>query len=260
MAEGGLPKYWPILYVLYRLKKIYNTFNLQKYLYLAKVDGNAPIEYIFVEDYYGPCCSSIKQDVISLGDQGYIKVSFENGWVFEITENGVKQVEDFINDVPIEVQKSFDHILDKYSSLSVVRLRDYVYDWHIKSKPRDEYEQLKHQLLTEIDFLLSEFFHFESNGNSLFIRGSIDYCLLVLKRENLDDVVQKDNLLTIINSYIKKIMVLRELTRENPELLGHACLNDLKEDFELIQEACVEYKVLSALYDEDIDLSAFIEE
>lgn len=259
MEEAELPKYWAILYALYRLKRICNSFDLQKYLYLAKVDGNAPIEYIFVEDYYGPCCSSIKHDVISLGDQGYITLSFENGWVFEITDDGVKQVEDFIKDVPVEVQKSFDHILEEYSSLSVVKLRDYMCDWHIKPKPREESEQLKKQLLTEIEFLLSEFSHFESNGNSLFIRGSIDYCLLVLKREILDDI-QKNNLLTIVSGYIKKIMILRELTRENPEILGYLCLNDLKEDFELTQEACVEYKVLPALFDEDVDLSAFIEE
>ena len=257
--RARLPKYWPILYALYRLKRICNSFDFQKYLYLAKVDGNAPIEYIFVEDYCGPCCSSIKRDAISLGDQGYIKVSFENGWVFEITEDGVKQVECFINDVPVEVQKSFDHILEEYSSFPMVKLRDHVYDWHIKPKPREEYEQLKKQLLTEIELLLNEFSNFESNGNSLFIRGSMDYCLLVLKREKLDDV-QKNNLLSIINGYIKKITILRELTRENPEILEHLCLNDLKEDFELTQEACVEYKVVPALFDEDVDLSAFVEE
>jgi uncharacterized protein YwgA len=259
VAEVELPKYWPILYVLYRLKRICNSFALQKYLYLAKVDGNAPIEYIFVEDYYGPCCSSIKQDVISLGDQGYIKVSFENGWVFEITEDGVKQVEDFINAVPVEVQKSFNYILEKYSALSMVKLRDYMCDRHIKPKPGEEYEQLKKQLLIEIDLLLSKFSHCESNGNSLFIRGSIDYCLLVLKRENLDDI-QKSNLLTIISGYLKKIMTLKEFIRANPELLGHLCLNDLKEEFELTQEACAEYKVVPALFDENIDLSTFIEE
>ena len=259
MVEAGLPKYWSILYALYRLKKICNSFELQKYLYLAKVDGNAPIEYTFIEDYYGPCCSSIKQEAISLGDQGYIKVSSENGWVFEITEDGVKQVEDFIHGVPVEVQKSFDQILVEYTSLSVVKLRDYVCNRHIKPEPREEYEHLKKQLFAEIDLLLNVFAHFESNGNTLFIRGSIDYCLLVLKRETLDDI-QKNNLLTIINGYIKKIMILRELTRENPEILRYVCLNDLKEDFELTQEACDEYNVLPALFDEDVDLSAFIEE
>jgi hypothetical protein len=256
VAEGELPKYWSILYALHRLKRICNSFELQKYLYLAKVDGNAPIEYIFVEDYYGPSCSSIKQEALSLGGQGYINVSFENGWVFEITEDGVKQVESFINAVPIEVQRSFDHILKEYLSLPLVKLRDNRY---IKSKPREEHDQLKKQLLTEIDLLLNEFSNFELNGNSLFIRGSIDYCLLVLKRENLDDI-QKDNLLAIINGYLKKIRILRELTRDNPDILGYVCLNDIKEDFELTQTACAEYNVLPALFDENLDLSSLIEE
>ena len=251
MAEVGLPKYWCILYALYRLKRIYNSFELQNYLYLAKVEGNVPIEYIFLDDYFGPCCSNIKQEAIALGEQGYINVSFENGWVFKITEDGVKQAEDFINDIPTGVQKSFDLILEKYSSLSVVKLRDYVYDCHIK--PREEYEQLKKQQLTEIALLLNEFSNFESNGNSLFIRGSMDYCLLVLQREKLDDI-RRNNLLTIINGYIKKIMLLREFTRENPKIFGHLGLNDLKEDFELIQRACVEYNVLPALFDEDIEI------
>ena len=69
-ASGGLPKYWPILYVVYRLKRVYSSFDLQKYLYLAKVEGNAPIEYVFVNDYCGPRCASIKQDAISLGARG----------------------------------------------------------------------------------------------------------------------------------------------------------------------------------------------
>lgn len=256
MAEEGLPKFWSILYALYRLKRICNSFELQKYLYLAKVDGKAPIDYIFVDDYYGPCCSCIKQDAIALGEEGYIKVSFENGWVFEITGDGIKQVENFIRSVPVEVRRSFDHILEKYISLPLVKLRD---NWYMNLKPREEHEQIKKQLLSEIDLLLNEFSQFESNGNSLFIRGSIDYCLLVLKRENLDEI-QKNNLLAIINGYLKKIMTLRELTRGNQKVLGYFCLNDIKEDFELAQKACVEYNVLPALFDDDIDLSALIEE
>jgi hypothetical protein len=226
VAEEGLPKFWSILYALYRLKRICNSFELQKYLYLAKVDGKAPIDYIFVDDYYGPGCSCIKQDAIALGEQGYIKVSFENGWVFEITEDGIKQVENYIRSVPVEVRRSFDHILEKYISLPLVKLRD---NWYMNSKPREEHEQIKKQLLSEINILLNEFSQFESNGNSLFIRGSIDYCLLVLKRENLGDI-QKDNLLAIIKGYLKKIITLRELTRGNQNVLGYCCLNDIKED------------------------------
>jgi len=256
VEEEELPKFWSILYVLCRLKRICNSFELQKYLYLAKVDGNAPIDYIFVDDYYGPCCSSIKEEAIALGEQGYINVSFENGWVFEITEDGIKQVENFIRAVPVEVRRSFDHILEEYTSFPLIKLRD---NWYMNSKPGEEHEQIKKQLLSEINLLLNEFSQFESNGNSLFIRGSIDYCLLVLKRENLDDI-QKDNLLAIINGYLKKIMTLSELTRGNHEVLGYFCLNDIKEDFELTQKACVEYNVLPALFDDDIDLFALIEE
>ena len=256
---GGLPKYWSILYALHRLTRIGTSFDLQKYLYLAKVNSNVPIEYIFVDEDYGPCCSSIKQDAQHLGDLGYLDVSFESGWVFKITEAGEKQVEEFIHDVPEDVQKSFDHILQECSSLSLLQLREGAGDLGKEPKTREEYEQLKKQLLAEIELLLNEFSYFESNGNSLFVRGSLDYFQLVLKRENLDDI-QKVNLLILINGYLKKIVLLRELTRENPELLEHLCLNDLKEDFELAQMACVDYKVLPALFDEDIDLSAFVEE
>jgi uncharacterized protein YwgA len=254
-----LPTYWAILYALYRLKRVYNSFELQKYLYLAKVNGNAPIDYVFVQDYYGPFCSHIKQEALSLEDKGYIKISFENGRVFEITEDGMKHVETFINDVPLEIQKSFDYILEKYTALPVIKLRDYVREWPATLKSSEEYEHLKTQLFNEIDLLLKDFSHLESNGNSLFLRGSIDYCLLVLKREQLDNI-KKDILLTVVQNYLKKIMLLRELTRENPELLGHLCLNDLKEDFELTQEACVAYNVIPALFDDTIDLSAFIED
>ncbi|MFZ2071686.1 MAG: hypothetical protein WAV32_08875 [Halobacteriota archaeon] len=256
-----VPAYWPILYALYRLKRICNSFELQKYLYLAKRDGNVPIEYAFVDDYCGrPCCTCIKQEAIFLGERGYIQVSFENGWIFEITDEGAKQVEVFMNELPVEVQKSFDHILEEYSSLPLVKLRDYLYGSINRSKPREEHELLKKQLLVETEHLLHEFSDVESNGNSLFIRGSIDYCLLILKREHLDDLVQKDNLLAFVDGYINKIQLLKEITGGNAEILEHICLNDFKEDFELVQEASMEYNVLPALYDENIDLSVFVED
>ncbi|RLG35432.1 hypothetical protein DRN80_01980 [Methanosarcinales archaeon] len=260
-----LPKYWPILYVVYRLRRVYNSFDLQKYLYLAKVDGNAPIEYVFVDDYCGPRCASIKQDAISLGVRGYLKVSFENRWVFEITEEGARVAKELMNSLPVEVQNAFDHILEEYSSLPVVKLRDYVYDAHqypgVKPRPRaeTEYEELKKQIKSEINLLLHDFSGIESNANTLFLLGSLDYCMLVLKRENLAETFQKDNLITLIDGYVKKVMLLRELLGNNPELVGEICLNDLKEDFELIQEASEEYKVLPALYEEGIDLSVFVD-
>ena len=260
-----MPKYWPILYVVYRLRRVYNSFDLQKYLYLAKVDGNAPIEYVFVDDYCGPRCASIKQDAISLGVRGYLKVSFENGWVFEITEEGARVAKELMNSLPVEVQNAFDHILEEYSSLPVVKLRDYVYDAHqypgVKLRPRaeTEYEELKKQIKSEINLLLHDFSGIESNANTLFLLGSLDYCMLVLKRENLAETFQKDNLITLIDGYVKKVMLLRELLGNNPELVGEVCLNDLKEDFELIQEASEEYKVLPALYEEGIDLSVFVD-
>jgi hypothetical protein len=90
-----------------------------------------------VEDYYGPCGSSIKQ------------------------------VENFINVVPVEVQRSFDHILEECTSRPLLKLKD---KWSMKSKPREDDEQFKKQPLTEIDLLLNEFSHLELTGNSLFIK------------------------------------------------------------------------------------------
>jgi hypothetical protein len=55
----------------------------------------------------------------------------------------------FIMAVPLlEVQKSVDHSLDGYSSLSVLKLKEYVCDWHIKAKPREEIEQRKKKSVT----------------------------------------------------------------------------------------------------------------
>ncbi len=258
--ERRLPKYWPILYVVYRLRRVENSFDLQKYLYLAKMDGRAPIEYVFVDDYCGPRCACIKQDAISLGVRGYLKVSFENSWVFEITEYGAKLAKEYIRSLPEEVQNAFDRILEEYSSLPVVKLRDYVSHTYCREKSWAEYEELKQQIMREISLLLHDFSGVESNGNILFLLGSLDYCMLVLKRENLKDTHQKDNLITLINGYVKKVMLLRELIGDNMGLVGAICLNDLKEDFELVQKASEEYKVLPALYEEGIDLSVFIEE
>ncbi len=253
-----LPKYWPILYVVYRLRRVENSFDLQKYLYLAKEDGKAPIEYVFVDDYCGPRCACIKQDAISLGVRGYLKVSFENSWVFEITEAGARLAKEYMSILPAEVQNAFDRIIEEYSSLPVVKLRDY--SGNRRAKPQAKYEELKQQIMSEISLLLHDFSSVESNGNTLFLLGSLDYCMLVLKRENLMDILQKDNLIVLINGYVKKVMLLRELIGDNMELVGAICLNDYKEDFELVQKASEEYKILPALYEDGIDLSVFVEE
>ncbi len=262
--RGKLPRYWPILYVVYRLRRVDNSFDLQKYIYLAKMEGNVPVEYVFTDDYCGPRCASIKQDAISLGARGYLKVSFEDRWVFEITEAGARHAEGVMDSLPGDVRDAFDRILEEYSTLPVVKLRDYITDGsrfrYKGAKPRSEYEELKKQIISEINLLLHDFSRMESNGNILFLLGSLDYCMLVLKRENVTELSQKGNLIALINGYVNKVMLLRELAGDNHELMGGICLNDYKEDFELIQSASEEYKVLPALYEEGIDLSVFVEE
>jgi len=91
-----LPRHWPILYALYHSGKIYNHFNLQKYIFLAEREGRVPIEYIFSKEDYGPYCSNIKKDAFLLRDQGYIDISVGYGWIFDLTQKAEENAENLL--------------------------------------------------------------------------------------------------------------------------------------------------------------------
>ena len=251
-----LPKHWPILYALYHLGKIHNNFNLQKYLFLAQREGRVPIKYIFSKEDYGPYCSNIKQDASFLHNQGYINMSFGVGWIFDLTPKGRIECGELVKKIPLRIREFFDQILDKYSSYSRAELGEYVYKNYMKSP--EELEELKNQLIDGSDFLLEDFQDLELSSNSLFILGTLDYCRTALKKENLDDVVKKGHLLSVIGGYIEKYNELQNCLEGTPELLPDSPLKWSKEDFEQAQNICSEYGVLPALYDENLDLSELL--
>jgi len=125
-------------------------------------------------------------------------------------------------------------------------------------KSLEEFAKLKRQLIVENEFLLKDFQDLEPSSNSVFILGTLDYCRIALKKENLDDIVKKGHLFSVMEGYIGKYDALQELLKENPETLVGLRLEQFKEDFEQVQNICSEYGVLSALYDENLDLSELL--
>lgn len=256
---NNIPRCWPILYTLYKMKRIRGHFYLQKYIYLAKVEGEVPIEYEFSKDDYGPYSLGIKTDAFRLDHEGYIELSDSGGiWVFQITQKGRAVIKKIMEIIPESNITRFDGILDKFKGYSFTKLKNYVYSRHVKEDL--ENNQLKKQILMDIDDLISIFRGRESSHNSMFIRGSLDYCSMLLKKEDLKDTIKKDMLLSYISSYNHYIMELNELTVKN-DILDHLNLEDAVERFDHIQEiGSKELSIMPRLDDESADLELFLDD
>lgn len=255
-----LPRCWPILYSLQKMGEIQGHFYLQKYIYLAKVEGKVPIEYEFMKEDYGPYSTGIKSDAFLLHQEGFIEMLDVDGkWVFRITDKGRDAAQKILMKISKADITKFDRILDKFSSYSFYKLKNYVYKGHIRDEKTNK--RLKRQILIDIMDLITIFRNQESSNNSLFVRGSLDYCALALKKEELTDSVKKDLLLTSVYSYLKDVVELNELILEKPELLSELNLRDLREKFIYVQDVTSrELKILPNLDDDDIDLELFLED
>ncbi len=255
----NIPRCWPILYSLYKLDKIEGNFYLQKYIYLAKVEGEIPIEYEFTKDDYGPYTSSIKSDAFLLKEEGYIEMEDVGKWIFKITNKGKQIIKNLLKSISKRHIKHFNAVLDKYSSYTFYQLKNYVYNHHIKEE--GEYEKLKTQMLIDIKDVISIFRSKESSRNSIFIRGSLDYCLTVLKNENLKDPIQKDMLLNYISSYVDYLLEVNDLILNEPDTLTNLSIVEGEEKFDYIQEICSkELKIFPRLDDESLDLELLLDD
>jgi uncharacterized protein YwgA len=257
---NSLPRCWPILYILEKNDEVRGHFYLQKYIYLAKVEGIVPIDYEFIKDDYGPYSVSIKADAFQLDRLGFIEMLGTDGkWIFRITEKGRQMVQEIMKKIKTNDKKSFDEILEKFSSYSLYELKNHVYKGHIRSE--DENERLKSQLMIDIMDLISFFRSVESSNNSLLARGSLDYCSIALRKEQLKDKVKKDFLLGSISSYLEEVVKMNQLVRDDSHLLKQLNLEYLREKFDLLQELISkELKILPRLDDDDIDLDLFLED
>ncbi|MEN4017862.1 MAG: hypothetical protein PQ975_07475 [Methanobacterium sp.] len=255
-----VPRCWPVLYSLYKLNRIEGHFFLQKYIYLAKVEENVSIDYEFVKGDYGPYSTGIKSDALVLDQEGFIEmIDVGRKWVFEITDKGKSLTEKLLKKIPKNDIKGIESVLEKFSSYSLLNLKEYVYKNHVRNEK--ENNQLKKQMLIDIADLLSIFRKYESSDNSLFLRGSLDYCSVLLKKENIKDKVKKDIFISSVSSYIKEIIELNDLILNKPEFLSYLNLKDHKEKFDFIQDLCSEkFQILPRLDDDNIDLELFFDD
>lgn len=255
-----LPRCWPILYSLYKKGEIQGHFYLQKYLYLAKVEGKVPMDYEFIKEDYGPYSIGIKSDAFLLNRDGFIEMrNLDGKWVFTITEKGKNAAKKMLEKLSKRDITHFDKILEKFGSYSHYELKNYVYKSHIRDEKTNK--RLKSQMLIDIMDLTYFFRDQESSSNSLFVRGSLDYCARALKKEDLKDPVKKDLLLTSIYFYLKDVVKFNDLILDKPEVLSELNLGDLMEKFDHVQDvASSEMKILPRLDDDNIDLELFLED
>lgn len=253
-----LPRCWPILFLLEELDEIQGHFYLQKYIYLAKVEGKVPINYAFVKDEYGPYSISIKSDAFILHEKGLIEMFNDSGrWIFKLTDKGKLVTEKILENIPKSNIQSFKGILAKFKNYSLYQLKNHVYNNHIRSE--DENNMLKNQIYVYIKELMHYFDKVEVNKNSVFILGSLDYCLMVLENEDINDSIKKDLLLAQIYSYCTKIKDLSDLIYNKPEILIYLDIKDYEELFDYLQDiVSQELEIMPRLDDENFNIELFV--
>jgi len=256
MERGGaVPRYWPILCSLSKLNEIEGSSYLQSYLYLAKEEGKVPIEYEFVKEDHSPYSPSIKSDSLVLDNRGFIKL-LEDG-IFKITKEGRKFTREVVQNIPSEAVEGLHRILNKYKSYSFTELEKHFFQiiseyCKIQVVPKD-------QMIIDIKDLLEIFRTYDSSKNSLFVRGSLDYCRSLLKRENLEEGPEKDMVISHISVYINRITELDTFIRKSPDSLSDLSLTELIEKFDRIQDLSKDFGLLPRL-DDDVDLEIFFDE
>ncbi|MBC7333736.1 MAG: hypothetical protein H5T85_04650 [Actinobacteria bacterium] len=244
-----LPRYWPIVFVLGKLGKLYNNFNLQKFIYLAKVEGKIPIDYVFTKHNYGPYCPQIKVDARTLNKKDIISMCDNGiGWIFKITDNGLKEFERIENLLPEKYKERFESILDGFKHYSRYRLQNYIYAKHIRSLGKNE--EIKNSLIKDVNNLIDQITEFPPSHNSVFIQGALDYCLLILKKEEFKDPVKKDELLQVTSDFILNCSMILDLVGKDKNILDDMDLSDLEQDFEYVQSVAKAYNILPHIDDE----------
>lgn len=257
MESGAAkPRYWPILCSLSKLEKIDGSSYLHSYLYLAKEEENIPIQYEFVKEDHTPYSPSIKSDSLVLDNNGFIKM-LDDG-IFQITKTGRKLTRTVVKNIPREYVEGLHRILNKYKSYSFSELEMYFI------KILSEYCKLqvvpKDQMIIDVNDLLEIFRSYDSSKNSLFVRGSLDYCLSLLKREKLSEGPERDVLIGHISNYVNKITELDTFIRKNPDSLSELCLAELIGKFNQIQDLSEHFRLIPRLDDHDVDLELFFDE
>lgn len=255
----NLPRCWPILFVLDELDEIQGHFYLQKYIYLAKVEGQIPIDYEFIKEDYGPYSISIKSDAFSLDSKGLIEMFYDSGrWIFQITDKGRFVTERILENVTEDYINTFKEVLSKFTNHSLSQLKNHVYSNHIRSE--EDNFKLKLQIYSYIKDLMDYLENEDVNRNSAFLLGSLDYCLIALEQEDLDDPVKKDNLFAQIQSYSTKIEEIIDLISNKPDILIYLDIKECQERFEYLQDIVSnELNVIPRLDDENFDIEFLLD-
>lgn len=252
------PRFWPILYSIFRAGKIDFHFFLQKYIYLAKREGKAKIGYVFEKYDFGPYCRLIKADAIALQEQNLIDIHSDYGRHFSIhkgAENDIKAI--LQKSVPEKELKIMDAILEKYKGYSVSELKKYIYSKYVK-RPED-ISLLKQELIEESGKLLGEVKKMPRSKNSLTLEAALDYSKSLLVKENFRDVIKKEIIVSSVNDLFDKIENILTATKESPPALECLGIVDVEEDFEIVQAVSDELGVLPSLGGNETDLNVFIE-
>ncbi|MDP2973538.1 MAG: DUF4065 domain-containing protein [Candidatus Diapherotrites archaeon] len=253
----AVPRFWPILYSIFKSGKIDFHFFLQKYIYLAKREGKAKIGYVFEKYDFGPYCRLIKADTVALQEQNLIDIYSDYGGHFSVHSGAENNIKTILESVPKKELKIMDAILEKYKGYSVSELKKYIYSKYVK-RPED-IDLRKQELVEESGKLLGEVKKMPKSKNSLTLEAALDYSKLLLLKENFKDVIKKEIIVSSVDDLFDKIENILTTTKENPSTLECLDIVDVEEDFEIAQAVSDEFGVLPSLAGDETDLNVFIE-
>lgn len=262
---------WPILLVLYYVKKIPLHIKLQKMLFLVLSEAKLRIPYDFRKYDHGPYDPEIKIDFLTLGKDGYINVthhvkSERDYWIFAITKKGEEYVEKIIlKSFSQKDLKRVERLAMKYNKMDWKELVSIVYEkYNIERSELDRQKGIIINELSRIRPLWSVNYEKNNCEYTFTSLALIDYMIIMLNKKRFDglDITQYNvliNCLAEMMNHLKMETASFSLCEKTDDCITKDCekLCEIKEMFLYVQYLGEKFKILPATFSEDACMEDF---
>lgn len=258
--------------------KIRNNFDfrikVQKFVFIAKFFGwnhsysfnmhfRCPYSKVLENDYYNMNLFSFEPSNIISFDLSSFKNIIQDKSIYYLesfssilyykNENSSLSINDVIHKlnkskpyIPTEIVRN---ACDDLSSLN------FYFDNPISDNTIDSLDNMKNNLLKEINDYIDIFKDFGENDNGLFIAGSLDYIRIVL--DNIEDLTfaMKKDLLEFIEDYVSNVEKIYLFSDKDEKIFDNLNLNSLENLFDRLQNfISKDLEILPILDDDEFDI------
>lgn len=280
----------------FNIKNFNDRVKLQKYVYIAKYFGwehsylyslyiRGPYSSDLADDYYQPDpdfgfagLGSFNQNqfisFVKNHDVNWLEAAATMNYLYKNKcrvdrEECIKRISIRKPDIPKNIiEEVYDYSINfgLMKGPEIESSEDDDYSRNIEAlseteKNLEEPENLKilqHFVETRINELMTYFSDLSVNRNNTIILGSLDYLLLVLEKETVDNSMKMD-LLNFLNKYVMQIESIHNMIKHSPYVLENMDLAQIENDFDLLQDyVSQELEIVPRLDDENIDLELLV--